>query len=253
MFCPKCGREVAGNSKFCGVCGTVIHDQRTEAPDRIHHKEKAAVRQWSGWITPISILAVVMAAVGIFIFTKNEIPRQPKQMELNSVKQSGTNQNTTSKIKHNNVNDNRADSIIAWNSVVASSVLPPDNTIYYYPELVLDRDYSTAWVEGNPGDGIGEWIQLNSTTPQKVSKIEIANGYKKSQELYTKNNKIKKILIEFSDGTNIVRELSDDYFNNFIIKFDSNIQTQFIKFTILDVYKGTDYSDTCIAEIKTYH
>jgi hypothetical protein len=139
-----------------------------------------------------------------------------------------------------------------WDKVTASSTLEPSKK-RYLPTYVTDDNYSTSWVEGKKGDGIGEWIKLESNELKEVFEICIANGYQETDRLYLANNRLKKIKIEFSDGSSMIKEIPD--YNNSrsnVISLGKSTKTNFIKITILDVYKGTKYSDTCISEIKTY-
>lgn len=138
-----------------------------------------------------------------------------------------------------------------WDSVTASSALPSDSVDSYFPQFVLDENRNTAWVEGADGDGIGEWIMLQSNTPQSVGAIFITNGFTKSQDIYYKNNRVKKVKIEFSDGSSFTQELYDDYATDTPISFKTPVSTRSVKITILEVYKGSKYQDTCISGIIT--
>lgn len=122
-----------------------------------------------------------------------------------------------------------------------------------YPALyVLDDNITTAWVEGVDGDGIGEWIKFKSSINQNVSGIMIINGYVKSHDLYYANNRIKRILVELSDNTIIEKDLNDNTFDYQTIKFKQPVDVKSIKITILEVYLGNKYNDTCISEIRLY-
>jgi len=63
---------------------------------------------------------------------------------------------------------------------------------------------------------------------------------------------LKTALIEFSDGSQIYYDFEDDYSNVDVIDLPSPIKTYYIKLTIIDVYKGSVYKDTCITEIKGF-
>ncbi len=67
---------------------------------------------------------------------------------------------------------------------------PFDEIGPYNAANLFDRHNTTAWVEGVPGDGIGETIYF--TIGKKLKKnIFIENGFQKSESLYEKNNRIK--------------------------------------------------------------
>jgi hypothetical protein len=133
----------------------------------------------------------------------------------------------------------------------ASSVLT-ENTGSHPAGNAIDKNLSTAWVEGAQGDGVGEWIKLSGTSKQSLSGLRIINGYSKSNDLYNKNNRVKKIRIELSDGSVFEKNLSDGIMNSQTINLDRQIKTDFVKITILEVYRGSQYSDTCISEIELF-
>ena len=67
----------------------------------------------------------------------------------------------------------------------------------YKVENVIDDNPSTAWIEGVSDDGIGQFIQFSSNNTFRVDKIDIINGFSKNQKTYMKNNRVKKVIIEF--------------------------------------------------------
>ncbi|MEQ8174798.1 MAG: discoidin domain-containing protein [Syntrophomonadaceae bacterium] len=139
-----------------------------------------------------------------------------------------------------------------WDGMSASSALGPEGKLRYDPPLVKDGDINTAWVEGRPDAGINEWVRLESRQSRPVSRIEIVNGYAASERLFMANNRPSKLKIEFSDGATLTANLKDGYGKENIIQLPKPVTTSSIKFTILDVYTGNKYNDTCIAEIRVY-
>lgn len=120
--------------------------------------------------------------------------------------------------------------------------------INYTGENIIDDNLKTAWVEGATGNGINEWIRFNFTKNVIITGFDIIIGYTKSNKLFYENNRVNEILLILSDGT------EERYF----FKDDKNWQYRLVpantcnsmKIQILDIYKGTKYTDTCIGEIK---
>ena len=81
-----------------------------------------------------------------------------------------------------------------------SSVLSTDriNRYDYGPASLFDNALDTAWVEGVPGQGIGEWIVVEFDKRRLVTGIDINNGYNKDLDLYEKNSRARDIKVEFS-------------------------------------------------------
>ena len=154
-----------------------------------------------------------------------------------------------------------------------------------------DNDVTTCWCEGVRGPGINEYVlmfidhenglEFDYGRAQRFKNIkchlEINNGFCKGQDLFVKNNRVKTCRIEIYDTPEVygqyetfiradpvkiydsVLELADtsetQEFEFFIKLREDNIYAGAIvlmQLTILDVYPGTDYDDTCISEIKVY-
>lgn len=143
---------------------------------------------------------------------------------------------------------------------------------------LIDGDPSTAWVEGAPGDGEGEWIEVEfrDFVPHAIG---ILNGYTKSEETYYQNNRVKRCEVEFidPDGNRVTVSQGDGYgdghvferdfeaynpdspwaFASFIFMAFPDNQSSFssgkIRITISATYPGTRYDDTCISELIIWH
>ena len=81
--------------------------------------------------------------------------------------------------------------------------------------------------------------------------ITISNGYRKSEELFYKNHRLKELKVVYDDGYSELLEL-DDGFSNSVQTFDlnANHKTKTVKLYIEDVYTGSRYDDTAIDEIN---
>lgn len=150
----------------------------------------------------------------------------------------------------------------------ASSQLKSNNPkINYLPENVLDGRPETAWVEGKKDSGIGEYIDLYMSPTSRgegdgcllVEKIGIINGYGANSDLFMKNNRVKKIKLSYSyymgeelkEGKDMFFDLKDSIEMQYIV-FPKPLYMTQCRLTILDVYKGSKYNDTCISEIKLF-
>ncbi len=152
----------------------------------------------------------------------------------------------------------------------ASSTLNGD----YGTANLIDRNFKTAWVEGTDGTGEGQYIELE-LKDIALNRVGIINGYKKSDYIYTANSRIKKIKVEVdtivknietgkvekTDHTEKITGLLDRgyydedidlllHYTDFkpVAKNRIRIATK-IRLTILEVYKGSKYEDTCISEV----
>lgn len=172
-----------------------------------------------------------------------------------------------------------ADIVYLTNNILGKScytVTTSSQQAKYPLSNISDMNIETAWVPVNKG-GIGDWIEFTFNKDCLPAGCTFLNGYQKSEKTYTENNRVKKIRIEawFSDGKRQVYEGSEDttfpdreyqpvFFENMFYTADlidffgisdvagSNGHIQKIRFTILEVYPGTKYNDTCISEIIFY-
>ena len=135
----------------------------------------------------------------------------------------------------------------------ASSELPGDAVTSYYGALnVLSSDHKLSWNEGATGDGIGEWVMVYASNPQRVRGLEIVNGYPKTQEIYYYNNRCKDVTIELSDGTQFDVTLEDAFGEVQTIDFGKEHAITSAKVTIRSVYEGSKWTDTSICIIRAY-
>lgn len=122
-----------------------------------------------------------------------------------------------------------------------------------YPATnAVDKDPATAWVEGAPSSGVGEWLTFNNDQSVLVKKIAIYAGYGKSRKTYYENNRVKQVRIK-TEG--VGRQLGKSYLLKDTmglqyLEFDYPVCLSGVTVTIEDVYKGSKYDDTPISEIK---
>jgi hypothetical protein len=134
-----------------------------------------------------------------------------------------------------------------------SSVLEQDkivNRFNYGPESLFDKANDTAWVEGVPGQGIGEWIVVEFDRLRLVKAIEINNGYNKDRDIYQKNSRIKEFKLEFSEREKRNVTLKDTGTPQPIpLPKDQPLKAYWVKLTIESVYPGIKFDDTAISEL----
>jgi hypothetical protein len=147
----------------------------------------------------------------------------------------------------------------------ASSALAEKVTLYtpegvmrnmdFLPLRLFDGVRESAWVEGVPGDGIGEWVEFELT--RSAIGLSVQNGFNMSftpvagreiETYYAKNNRVRAMDIASGDGKVAQRvELEDagDRMQFFPIALPSGVY----RLTVSSVYKGTKWADTCLGEI----
>lgn len=145
-----------------------------------------------------------------------------------------------------------AENIIEISSYEASSTLEQEPYHYEISQL-YDNNYSTCWSEGASANGIGETIKINLAQEAKINQLNIVNGYGKKEDLYYKNNRVKKLALIFDDGDIEYIDVKDSFNQLQNITFTPH-KTQSIVVRIDEIYQGNKYQDTCISELTVdYH
>ncbi len=147
------------------------------------------------------------------------------------------------------------------NNVSASSTLKSQGDNVYDANNAHDLNYKTAWVEGAPGDGVGQFL-LYKFAPEnpRINEIIVVNGYVKSQTAWANNARAKKLKLYVNDRPYAILNLRDQRAaQHFQVDPIGNGDRDFtklksqpewhLKFEILEVYKGLKYDDLAIAEI----
>lgn len=147
-------------------------------------------------------------------------------------------------------------------TATASSELKPFKGAKYAASNADDLSYKTAWIEGVPGYGIGEYLVYHFP-PQnpRITKLIIVNGYVKSEKTWRENSRVKKLKFYYNDKPISILNLADTREEQ-TFSFEpmgygdrddrKKLETQpwwTMKFEIMDVYKGEKYDETAITEI----
>ena len=146
--------------------------------------------------------------------------------------------------------------------VSASSTLKSQGDNLYDASNAHDLNYKTAWVEGAPGDGVGQYL-LYKFAPEnpRITEIIVVNGYVKSQTAWENNARAKKLKLYVNDRPYAILNLKDqrsaqhfkvDPIGNSDREDFTKLKTQTawnLKFEVLEVYKGLKYDDVAISEI----
>lgn len=135
-------------------------------------------------------------------------------------------------------------------SADSSSVIQQDNGAVNTPIMIFDENIETNWQEGVDGSGIGEWIDAQFSQESQIKYLTFKLGNWKTNRYYYGNNKPKKMTItlgEFSDQI----EFPDEW-TEFCLEFSRPCEAESLFMTIDEVYRGTDWDDTCITDMRIF-
>jgi hypothetical protein len=146
-------------------------------------------------------------------------------------------------------------------TAIASSTLPATKSMSY--DAANLRRFSSEeprgtpasaqkhgpWAEGVAGDGIGEWVELSPATPSPLLAIEISLGHPKDFTQYGRPSRVEILL---NGEHRFVAGFDDRPASGLIPILGYAKKVSKVRITILDVYLGTRYHDTCISRVMLY-
>ncbi|MGN8738886.1 NADase-type glycan-binding domain-containing protein [Bilifractor sp. HCP3S3_D3] len=271
MRCPYCGEQNPDTARRCSRCGRRL--------DKVRVKKRERQLLLMGIILILVILAAGIGAMfGISKFLKDGQNNTPQKVTIkatptpeeesvtsssSSVSVSSTSEPSVTpeaeedKLTASIVDASRQSQIdllgysqVTVASADATSTISQagiDNT----PHVLYDGSKDSSWQEGVDGSGIGESVtyHLDQVCKVRFLVLRLGNWYG-SDDNYTMNNRPKTMTFEFGDQS--VQVTFPDEKKEFCVELSKDVETSEIKMTIDEVYKGTDYDDTCINEVDVY-
>ncbi len=137
-------------------------------------------------------------------------------------------------------------------SVIASSTLPGEPGVSYSASNLTDRKQSTVWVEGDTeGNGLGTTLEFDLGGDHTVTEIHIWNGNWYTFDFWNRHNRVKEVVITFSDGSKESHVLGDEMVRQ-VVKLKKPHTTSAVTLKLNQVYRGTTFPDTVISEVVIY-
>ncbi|MDD3036298.1 hypothetical protein [Bacteroides sp.] len=143
----------------------------------------------------------------------------------------------------------------------ASSELKPQHGLSYRAQNAHDLSYRTAWIEGVPGYGAGEYLVYRFPPENpRITDVIIINGYVKSDKAWRENSRVKRLKMYVDGKPYAILNLQDSKDQQIFAvepighsnRTDENLSKMsdiVLKFEIVEVYPGEKYDDTAITEI----
>ena len=135
-------------------------------------------------------------------------------------------------------------------SIDSDTFLIISSDISFAAENMIDGDLMTSWQDGADDFGEGGIIKAYFKESTNVSYIIIYNGNQSCDEEFERNNRLKLIRVSVENQT--VEVELEDTMEPQIIKLCGAEESNSVSLEICSVYEGTEYNDTCIAEIEYY-
>ncbi|MFT5454044.1 MAG: hypothetical protein ACI9K2_000520 [Myxococcota bacterium] len=134
--------------------------------------------------------------------------------------------------------------------VTASSEYDEDGT-QYPARNVKDGKGTTAWYEGDQGNGLGAWVEVDLGGEHDVRRIVVYGGDWKSEQDWKRANRPKELELKFSDDTTETWTLDDSYAAQSYAPSGGR-KTSTIRFRLKSIHPGSAFPDTGISEIQVF-
>lgn len=121
----------------------------------------------------------------------------------------------------------------------------------YGPLKTVDGNDATCWQDGSEGYALNEKLYYDfSDTYYEICGVRIRNGRTDSSSKFEQNGRIKKAELDFGNDQRIIVNLDDEDEAMFFEIGARDVSE--CTFTILEVYEGSKYEDTCLSEVTFY-
>ena len=122
--------------------------------------------------------------------------------------------------------------------------------VSYAATNVKDKK-SKPWFEGDPGSGVGSWIEVDLGGTKTVKRIGIFAGDWQSGTSWKQANRPKELEVKYSDGTTETWTLTDEMKMQ-VFTPSSPKQTATIRLKVNQIFNGSAFPDTAISEILVW-
>lgn len=140
--------------------------------------------------------------------------------------------------------------ILQSNTTQSSNAEMVDANHIYYAWSAFDGLPETSWQEGRSDDGIGESITAGFGASYPIKALTLRLGNHRSQDWYIKNNRPKKLRITM--GGQVFEANFSDEMKEHVVVFSSPVWADSMNLMVEEIYSGTTYRDTAIAEVGVY-
>ena len=285
MYCPYCGQDVEENQSLDELQDQILRQLSKEitgelpsAPwDREERREymrgrgRKQSKRYLGIIALVVVVMIFLMAAIWMVFTtmdanerrlmeeREQAAREQEERELEEKADQGNGETGEDALSDGGGELNMSfvsepDDFgdyykLSVKDASASSVISQEGTDNGAGKAV-DGNEKTSWQEGVAGDGIGESLHFELEKSYNVKYMSFQLGNWNSWEYFDGNNRPKELEITVGDVTQTIT--FPDGKTEYWVEFSGECPASEIEVVIRSVYKGSQWDDTCIAEIGVY-
>lgn len=284
MYCPYCGQDVEENQSLDELQDQILRQlskeitgelppvpwDREERREYMRGRGRKQSKRYLGIIGLVVVVMVFLMAAIWMVFTTMDANERRLREEREQAAREREERELEEK-KNPESKESGEDALTEDGEIKMSFVSEPGDFGDYYKLSVKDASASsvitqegtdngamkavdgnekTSWQEGVSGDGIGESIHFELEKPYNVKYMSFQLGNWNSWEYFDGNNRPKELEITVGDVTQTVT--FPDGKTEYWVEFSRECLASEIDVVIKSVYEGSQWDDTCIAEIGLY-
>jgi hypothetical protein len=136
--------------------------------------------------------------------------------------------------------------------ITSNSVLTDaEKGIVYGPELVLDDELGTMWIEGEGSAGLGKYIEVVFPEEVELAKIRIWGGCFIDKEFFDRHNRVAQLEAKYPDFSSEKFEVKDEMNAQWLELAEPKKLTK-VKIYLRRVYDGNTWNDTAITKMEFF-
>ena len=121
----------------------------------------------------------------------------------------------------------------------------------YHPDAVKDGKSTPPWFEGDAGNGVGAWIEVDLGGDHNVTKIQVLAGDWTSGGDWGRANRPAEVEVRWSDGSTDIWTMADEWKVQTFTP-ESPKTTAKIRLKFNSLHSGSAFPDTAISEILVF-
>ncbi|MGI5939889.1 MAG: NADase-type glycan-binding domain-containing protein [Thermoleophilia bacterium] len=251
LTCRECNTLNEPDALLCARCGASLRSALDSDP--FPRRRKVTVKGAILGTILVIVLVVAVFALGQIIYrtavTKDEVidpltghPGTTATTSTTLVAGAGGGSSTSTTLPRG--------VLVRPSAASSSSALRAIQTDNYRATNLIDNDLGTAWIEGIPGPGVGEWVRFDFQSPVVLTRLEIINGNRRNAQRFKECIRVHSLKLEYSDGSTQLVELLDTEAPQGVVT--KSQPTKWLKMTIMSVHPGYVRDEAALSEVRMF-
>jgi hypothetical protein len=114
------------------------------------------------------------------------------------------------------------------------------------PANAIDGNRKTAWTAGGKKGGVGEWLQIDFTSPAELGSLQLLASCPGAD--WKASPRVKKLKLRFEDGPAQDETLADVQSTQSIL-VKRKAPARWVRIELVELYKGSKLPDACLTEV----